>query len=163
MTMRKVVVQKLDHERNIVLSWIGELVDASEGRFVVRAVFAPRTADQVIVDGVALRAGDIFTEYYFADRWYNIMHVAGPDGSVRGWYCNVARPAQYDGKILSYVDLALDLFVHPNWRHTVLDADEFDDLAKDQYDSSEVVEARAALDDLVLLAVEHSLPMPSTT
>ncbi|MBM2810208.1 MAG: hypothetical protein HW416_967 [Chloroflexi bacterium] len=156
----QVVVQKLDYSREVILSWTGQLVEATEGRWVVRAVFAPRSGNEVVVDGVALRPSDVFTEFYFGDRCYNVMHVAGPDGAVRGWYCNVALPARFESGVLSYVDLALDLFVHPDWRHTVLDADEFDDLAASVYEPADVPRARAALEDLVQMALGRSLPVP---
>ena len=44
---------------------------------------------------------------------------------LRGWYCNIGKPALLDGDCLSYVDLALDLLVFPDGRQFVLDEDEF--------------------------------------
>jgi protein associated with RNAse G/E len=58
--------------------------------------------------------------------WYNIYEIhAREDGSVRGYYCNISRPAQIGAETISYVDLALDLLVYPDGRQLVLDEDEF--------------------------------------
>lgn len=76
--------------------------------------------------GMMLCKGDRFVEWYYTDRWYNIFEIhARQDDSLRGWYCNITRPAElYDGRV-EYVDLALDLLVFPDGRQLVLDEDEF--------------------------------------
>jgi hypothetical protein len=80
--------------------------------------------------GTVLRQGDRFVETFYTDRWYNIFEVHDlEDDRVKGWYCNVGRPAilEADDR-LSYVDLALDLWVAPDGSQTVLDEDEFEAL-----------------------------------
>lgn len=76
--------------------------------------------------GMRLCKGDRFLETYYTDRWYNIyeIHVGGSD-ALRGWYCNIGKPASLEGATLSYIDLALDLLVFPDGRQIVLDEDEF--------------------------------------
>ncbi len=51
---------------------------------------------------------------------------------LKGWYCNVGKPAVIEDGILSYVDLALDLWVSPDGKQTVLDEDEFKALELDE-------------------------------
>ena len=77
--------------------------------------------------GVALRAGDRFIETYFTDRWYNILEIHDRDDDrLKGWYCNVGKPAVMESEnSISYVDLALDLWVAQDGAQTVLDEDEF--------------------------------------
>jgi protein associated with RNAse G/E len=78
---------------------------------------------------VVLKKGDRFVEYYYSDRWYNIFEIYDrDDGKVKGWYCNVGMPAVFDDEIVSYVDLALDLWVSVDGTQTVLDEDEFEEL-----------------------------------
>jgi len=94
-----------------------------------------------------LKLGDRFVELYYTDSWYNIFEIHDlANNQLKGWYCNVARPAQWEAEdTLSYVDLALDLWVAPDGTQTVLDEDEFEALGLDADTRSR---ARAALADL---------------
>jgi uncharacterized protein len=75
---------------------------------------------------VVLKENDRFVETFYADRWYNIFEIHDRDDDHRkGWYCNVGRPAVITDGSVSYVDLALDLWVSADGRQTVLDEDEF--------------------------------------
>lgn len=76
--------------------------------------------------GVVLKQGDRFVETYYTDRWYDVYEIYDRDSQQRkGWYCNITRPAVIEEKSVSYVDLALDLWVSSDGRQTVLDEDEF--------------------------------------
>ena len=97
--------------------------------------------------GIILREGDRFVEIYYTDRWYNIFEIHDrDDDQLKGWYCNIARPAvlEEDDR-LSYVDLALDLWVSPDGSQSVLDEDEFDALDLDAHTRSL---ALAAMEEL---------------
>ena len=69
--------------------------------------------------------GDQFTEYYYADRWYNIFDIAHSDGTRKGWYCNVAEPAHIYDDVIEQIDLLLDVWVNPQGEALILDEDEF--------------------------------------
>jgi predicted RNA-binding protein associated with RNAse of E/G family len=73
-----------------------------------------------------LKRGDRFVETYYTDRWYNIFEIHDRDDlHMKGYYCNISRPARFmDGRI-EYVDLFLDLWVSPDGAQVVLDEDEF--------------------------------------
>lgn len=88
---------------------------------------APFNGKDVEVMGVSIKPGDLFVEVYYTDRWYNIFEVHDQaSGAVKGWYCNIGKPAVEEGEgVLSYVDLALDLWVAADGTQTVLDEDEF--------------------------------------
>ena len=58
--------------------------------------------------------GDSFIETYYADRWYNIFQIHGPDGRLKGWYCNITRPAVIGADTVDSEDLELDLVVAPD-------------------------------------------------
>lgn len=100
--------------------------------------------------------GDHFIEWYFADRWYNIMEVRGAGERLKGWYCNVTYPAQFAPDRISYRDLALDLWVAPDRAMTTLDEDEFD--ADAAIGAPARAQALAALADLRALVAKRIAP-----
>ena len=97
-----------------------------------------RTTTSVVLEGpfslpherdmgyVVFRPGDRCVEYFHTDRWYTILelHDVGDD-HLKGWYCDIARPAQIGEHEIRYDDLALDLWVAPDGSTRLLDEDEF--------------------------------------
>jgi predicted RNA-binding protein associated with RNAse of E/G family len=82
--------------------------------------------------GVILKKRDRFVETFYTDRWYNIFEIYDrDDGRFKGWYCNVGQPAEITNGKVSYVDLALDLWVAVDGKQSVLDEDEFAALRMD--------------------------------
>lgn len=122
----KIRVQKKNPAGDVTYEYEGELLNRDEHVLVLEALFD--RADMPFVDTV-FRTGDRFVEYYYSNRWYNIFQVhAREDQAIKGWYCNVGRPAVFEDKVVSYVDLALDLWVSADGVQTVLDEDEFEAL-----------------------------------
>ena len=155
------LVRKLDYETShVLLSWPGTLVKLTDEVAVIRAPFASISGNPVLVDGVPFSVGDVFTEFYFLQRWYNVFHIAGADGRQKGWYCNVTKPPTLDDASISFVDVALDLFAHPDGRFTVLDEDEFEAASGTVYTPDDAARARQAIGELVELARAGSLPTP---
>lgn len=99
---------------------------------------------------VMLKRGDRFVEIFYTDRWYNIFEIHDRDDDrIKGWYCNVGRPAVWDGpNTISYVDLALDLWVSATGRREFLDWDEYAVLRLDAPTRRQVREALYRLDAL---------------
>jgi len=98
---------------------------------------------------VTLKENDRFVETFYTDRWYNIFEIYDrDDGKLKGWYCNIGKPAALTDSTVSYVDLALDLWVSPDGRQTVLDEDEFDDLLLGESDREKALNAIAELQQL---------------
>jgi hypothetical protein len=156
-----ITVRKLDYATgHVLLSWPGTLIARDDDVLAVQARFVPRSVQVVFVDGVPFEAGDVFTEYYYLGRWYNVFHIAAPEGEVKGWYCNVTRPPELDGDAITYVDLALDLFVHPDGSYAVLDEDEFAVASAEIYEPTDVEQARIAIQALIALAERGELPAP---
>jgi len=73
-----------------------------------------------------ISCGTISTEYYWLDRWYNIFRFSSPDGCLLSYYCNINQPPVFDGKILRYVDLDIDLLVSTDLTFRVLDLEDFE-------------------------------------
>jgi hypothetical protein len=155
-------VRKLEYvSREQMYSWDGVVVAATSECVAVRATFFwKRDRPAPVVDGVPFNHGDIFTEYYYLDRWYNVFHIADASGQLKGWYCNIAEPAAVDDDGIVFVDFCLDLFVHPDGRMTVLDEDEFAAASACAPGPEDPDNARAALSALMQLARERGLPAP---
>jgi protein associated with RNAse G/E len=104
------------------------------------------------------RRGDVFFEFYFFDRWFNVFEIRAPDGARKGWYANVGLPAELkqDASALEYVDLALDVWTRPDGGYVVLDQAEFDALLSDHADLAEG--ARRGRDELLDLVISGRLP-----
>jgi uncharacterized protein len=101
--------------------------------------------------GIVLGQGDRFIETYFDDRWYNIYEIHDRvTGYLKGWYCNVCRPAVFKPGWVSYEDLALDLLVYPDKTQRVLDEDEFAALDLDDETRSKATKALEGLKRLFL-------------
>jgi protein associated with RNAse G/E len=122
----KIRVQKKNPAGKVTYEYEGELLSRDENSIVLEALFD--RADMPFMD-VVFKNGDRFVEYYFTDRWYNIFVIHDrEDGNVKGWYCNIGEPAAIEDGVVSYVDLALDLWVSADGTQTVLDEDEFEKL-----------------------------------
>jgi hypothetical protein len=102
---------------------------------------------------VRFEPGDVFTEHYWRDRWYSIKEVRTGTGTLKGWYCDVARPAEVGEGTLVVEDLYLDLWLSAD-RSTALrlDEDEFRDSGLADRDPEAAARAQQALDELELLA-----------
>ncbi|MFG3290514.1 DUF402 domain-containing protein [Streptomyces sp. NPDC048179] len=118
------------------------------------AVRAPWAGDVTRDFGfVRFEQGDVFTEFYWRDRWYAVKEVRAADGTLKGWYCDITRPATLTGTELVVEDLDLDL-----WRSADgtdvrrLDEDEFAESGLAERDPEAAAAAVAALDALETLA-----------
>ncbi len=119
----KITVDKLSPQGELKWRYEGELLERGENWVRLEAFF---DRDNIVVAGIPLQRGDRFVETYYSDRWYNIFEIhAGESGALKGWYCNITRPANILSDRLEYVDLFLDLWVSPDGRQTVLDEEEF--------------------------------------
>lgn len=126
----RIKVQKKNPAGEVTYEYEGALLRRDERSIKLEALFD--RADMPFMDTV-FKTGDLFIEYYFTDRWYNIFIIHDrDDGSVKGWYCNVGMPAVIEDDVVSYVDLALDLWVSVSGKQTVLDEDEFEQLNVDE-------------------------------
>ncbi|MFH8341360.1 DUF402 domain-containing protein [Streptomyces sp. AM6-12] len=128
-----------------------ELLGDDGIRVVVRAPWAGSgTRD---FGFVRFEPGDVFTEYYWRDRWYAVKEVRAADGRVKGWYCDITRPAVRTGAELVVEDLDLDLWRSADGRDVRrLDEDEFAASGLTRTDPVAAAHAVAALDALERLA-----------
>ena len=151
--MKELTVYKLDENGEHV--WKYPALELERGEHFIRlAAFFNR--DDLDLGFAIFARGDRFVEYFYDDRWYNIFAVhAGDSDRLKGWYCNVCRPAVLGETTIHCEDLALDLWVAPDGKSLVLDENEFAAL---QITADERVQGRAALHELNRLANNGMLP-----
>jgi hypothetical protein len=124
--MTPFTITKNDHHGQQVWSYKGELLERGAGFVQVKARF---NVDDKNPGFVVFRRGDTFIEWHYSDRWYNIFQLHDvSDGRLKGWYCNIVRPAHITADTVAADDLALDVFVSPTGETLVVDEDEFAEL-----------------------------------
>ena len=78
---------------------------------------------------------------------------------MKSFYCNVNQPPSFDGRVLSYVDLDIDVLVAPDLTYRILDEDDFEQNSRLYPYTAEVqLNARRALAELVDLIESKSFP-----
>ena len=123
---QRIKVQKKNPNGEVVYEYEGDLIERDETSITLEALF---TRDDMPFMDVVFKKDDLFVEYYYTDRWYNIFEIHDrDDGLIKGWYCNIGQPAVIEDGVVSYVDLALDLWVSVSGDQIVLDEDEFEKL-----------------------------------
>lgn len=121
---QSITVVKQNHLGEKVWAYPGEVVARGDTWVCIQAPFSGN-ADRDL-GYVVFRRGDTFVEWHYSDRWYNVFLVYDvDDGRLKGWYCNVTRPAIISEDMVRADDLALDAFVYPNRDILILDEDEF--------------------------------------
>jgi uncharacterized protein len=151
--VRRIKVQKKNPAGEVTYEYEGVLLRRDEHSIVLEALFD--RADMPFMD-VVFKTGDRFIEYYYTDRWYNIFAIHDHDnGKIKGWYCNIGKPAEFEGGVVSYIDLALDLWVSASGEQTVLDEDEFEALGLNE---ELRVDARKGLEELKQLFLNDKPP-----
>ena len=120
--MESLTIRKLDHIGSQVTAYPGVVLRRDGQSIVLRTAWE---RDPMDLGFVVLEPGDRWTEYFYVDRWYNIFEIRTSDGRLKGWYCNVTRPACITDDDVTAEDLALDLWVAPDGQMQVLDEDEF--------------------------------------
>lgn len=138
MTVRKILPD--GHES---MRYSGRVLERTVVSVTLEAFFS---RPDVPLPYVTFRTGDRLIERFYTDRWYNIFELYDVSGGhLKGWYCNIARPAVFDGTDILWFDLALDVWISPAGDVLVLDEDEFAEL---ELDETTQRAALAAVDDL---------------
>ena len=149
----KIKVQKKDPAGEVKHEYEGVVLSRDEHSIKLEALFD--RPDMPFMD-VVFKNGDRFVEYYYTDRWYNIFVIHDRnDESIKGWYCNIGLPAVIEDGMVSYVDLALDLWVSADGKQTVLDEEEFEKL---ELNEEWRIGALKGLDELKQLFLNNKPP-----
>jgi len=118
-----ITVLKRNLNGEVTWQYKGRVLERESNHVVLEAFF---NREDMPFMGVILKRDDRFVERYYTDRWYNAFEIFDrDDGKFKGWYCNIGFPAVLEDNTVSYIDLALDLWVAKDGTQTVLDEDEF--------------------------------------
>lgn len=151
-----VIINVLKYDGSEHRRWPARIAKTVGPLLILDAVFDEEIKHDLLG---TIAAGTISTEYYWLDRWYNIFRFSGPDQKLKNFYCNINVPPRFDGRVLSYIDLDIDVLVEPDLTYKILDEDDFEQNAKRYPYPVEVqANARAALADLIGLIESRSFP-----
>ncbi|MEU5285383.1 DUF402 domain-containing protein [Streptomyces sp. NPDC020755] len=152
----KGIVVALSKAGRTKIRYPAELVRDDGVRVTVRAPWAaPGVRD---FGFVRFEPGDVLTEHYWRDRWFAVKEVRTGDGRLKGWYCDITRPAVLADGVLAVEDLDLDLWVSADAASVLrLDEDEFEESGLAGRDPAAAGAALRALDDLERLARTEGL------
>ena len=117
------IVRSLKYDGRVHREWRARLVERRGALLVCEGVFESEVRHPLLG---TVAVGTLSREYYWTDRWYSVFRFREPGGELRNYYCNVNCPAAFDGRVLSFVDLDVDVLVAPDYTYRVLDEDEFE-------------------------------------
>jgi PncC family amidohydrolase len=138
------LVHKCTHRGEHKYSYTGQLTSRSQHAAIVRA---PWTFDEVAIAYSRFSPGDIFTETFYEDRWYNIFEIVDAQQKLKGWYANITRPARITADSVEWDDLAIDVWMGVDGIQHIMDEDEFEAL-KPELSSVEIGTALGAVQQL---------------
>jgi hypothetical protein len=149
---------KNDHNGRELWRYPAEVLSQTDSEIRIEAYF---NRDDYDAGFVEFKRNDRFVETFYNDRWYNVFAIYDRDDKrLKGWYCNITRPAVWNEVELSADDIALDVWVtaedgKPSGEPLVLDQEEFVEL---ELKPLEVQLALKAVDAVVRLAKSGMLP-----
>lgn len=117
-----ITVEARKFDKRIHRQWQTQLLTRDASLIVVEGIFADEIRHSLLG---TIAPGTLSTEYYWTDRWYSVFRFREPTGELRNYYCNINQPAEFDGNILSFIDLDIDVLVAPDFSYRILDEDEF--------------------------------------
>ena len=149
-------VKKLNLNHELVIAYEGTVLERTPDTIVLEARFSRETMD---LGYAVLEHHDRFVEHFFADRWYNIFEIHSVhDDHLKGWYCNIVKPATFGADAIEQVDLALDVWINPDGSYHVLDREEFEAL---EIDRTARLRAQQAVGELIYLLYHRAAPFAS--
>ena len=144
--MLEMKIIKKNHADEVVWQYDGIELSRDKNSVTVEAFF---NRDDLPFQGIVLKRNDRFMETFYADKWFNIFEIYDrDDGKLKGWYCNIAKPAEITEDEVSYSDLILDLWVSADGKQTILDEDELNELHLDDELKKKIYESLEELQTL---------------
>ncbi len=145
--MDDITVYKFNEQGEYIWHYTGRVLFRDDSSIQLQAFFNRK---DYATPYHTFRKGDRMVEWFYSQRWYNIfqMHDADDD-HLKGWYCNITRPAQFEADEIYTEDLALDVFVYPDGRYIVLDEEEFATLELDDETRQNALQGLQELKNLI--------------
>ena len=151
--MAMITVHKLNPLGEKTIQYQGEVLERLADEIIIQAYWNHLPKD---LGYVCFEPGDRFIEYYYANRWFNIFEISDASNTRKGWYCNVAEPADIRENQILQKDLLLDVWVDPTGKPLILDEDEFE--AEKLLDDRQRQCARQGLRDLLQIIANETAP-----
>ena len=151
--MAMITVNKLNPLGEKTIQYQGEVLERLADGIIIQAYWNHSPKD---LGYVCFEPGDLFIEYYYANRWFNIFEISDASNTRKGWYCNIAEPADIREDQILQKDLLLDVWVDPSGKPLILDEDEFE--ADRTLDDKQRQGARQGLRDLLQIIVAQIEP-----
>ncbi len=151
--MSEITIYKLDENGSVVWHYPAVILERRSTFVRLEATF---NRDDLDLGFALFKRGDRFIETFYNDRWYNVFAVYDRDDhELKGWYCNICRPADFGDTAVRCEDLALDMWVSPQYQIQLLDEEEFASL---DLNAEERQKCLSALQELSRLAQSQQLP-----
>lgn len=152
----EILVSVRKYDRREHRRWRARIAKREDSLLILDAVFE-KEIEHDLLGTIAL--GTVSTEYYWLDRWYNVFRFGDSTGKLKNFYCNVNQPPSFDGHVLSYIDLDIDVLVAPDLTYKILDLDDFEANARAYaYPADVQANAHGALEELTRLIEARAFP-----
>ncbi|MED1747705.1 MULTISPECIES: DUF402 domain-containing protein [Bacillus] len=119
----EVIERKIKYDQKVV-EHTCQLLDAQGQQAVlfhkIEDTFMMRAGDGALT----IPKGSYTTAYYWKDRPYNLYFWRNDQGKELGSYFNIVGDTRFNGQLVMFEDLIVDLLVLPNGDFFVLDEDE---------------------------------------
>ena len=143
---REIVVRVQKFDGHEYRRWSALLVRQDGPLIVLDAVFEEEIYHDLLGK---IPLGTVSKEYYWLDRWYNVFRISNR------FYCNVTKPPSFDGSVLTYVDLDIDVLVETDFSYRILDLEDFEAYP---YPAEVKQKARQALAELIARLETKAFP-----
>ena len=141
-----IVVRVYKYDGRQHRTWRARMAEQNGSLIILDAAFEEEV-EHDLLGKIAL--GTISKEFYWLDRWYNVFRFGGK------FYCNVTEPPSFDGSLLTYVDLDIDVLVEQDFSYRILDLEDFELYP---YPAGVKQKARQALQELISLVETRTFP-----
>ena len=151
-----IVVEARKYDDSLHRRWDCYLLDETAELYTLYGEFAAEVNHSLL--GV-LRRGTMSFEFYWKHRCFNVFRFHSPDGRFQQFYCNLNLPPQFNGRVLRYIDLDIDVLVAPDLSYQILDMDEFaENSVKFAYPPNLIEQTQRSLDELLTLIERRAFP-----
>ena len=151
--MAFITVNKLNSSGVIKIQYQGEIIERFADGIIIQAYWEHPLKD---LGYTCFEPGDRFIEYFYTQRWFNIFDISNASNERKGWYCNIAEPADIYKDQIKQKDLLLDVWVDPWGTPLLLDEDEFK--VDTTLDDEQRQGARQGLYDLLKMIANEIAP-----
>lgn len=151
-----ITVNSRKFDGSIRRSWNCELIEHRDSLLICVGEFDTEVQHP---DLGRIAKGTISYEYFWLDRWYNIFRFHEPSGEFRNFYGNITMPPKFDGAVIDYVDLDIDILVRPASDPLVLDIEDYEENSKEfEYPDSVRSKVDESLAELLKVFQQRDMP-----